>query len=143
MVCFDQTARGRLVGSGYEFSPPPSAEDSRREAGNAERNIGRIKKRLEDDAASWLLLASELEVAPADQAASSAAGAFSIIQPGGAYVFGPGERYPALVSVCFRGHHKTVSFGIESAPLAHVCALVTPTDGEANRGVGTQWTRTR
>jgi hypothetical protein len=52
------------------------------------------------------------------------------------------RRYPALVSGCFRGHHKTVSFGIESAPLAHVSALVTPTDGEANRGVGTQWTRT-
>lgn len=49
------------------FTAAQCREKAAAKLADAEHNIGRIKKRLEDDAAAWLLLASKLEVAPAEE----------------------------------------------------------------------------
>ena len=49
-----------------DFTAAHCREKAAAKLADAERNIGRIKKRLEDDAAAWLLLASKLEVEPAN-----------------------------------------------------------------------------
>ena len=46
-----------------DFTAAQCREKAAAKLADAERNTGRIQKRLEDDAAAWLLLASRLEEA--------------------------------------------------------------------------------
>jgi nitrate reductase assembly molybdenum cofactor insertion protein NarJ len=46
-----------------EFTAAQCREKAADKLAEAERNVGRIKTRLQDDAASWLLLAVRLEAA--------------------------------------------------------------------------------
>jgi nitrate reductase assembly molybdenum cofactor insertion protein NarJ len=44
-----------------DFTATQCREKAAAKLADAERNVGRIKKRLEDEASSWLLLATRLE----------------------------------------------------------------------------------
>jgi hypothetical protein len=47
-----------------DFTADQCREKAADKLADAERNIGRVKKRLQDDAAAWLLLANRLEEGP-------------------------------------------------------------------------------
>jgi hypothetical protein len=57
-----------------DFTADQCRETAALKLADAQRNIGRIKKRLEDDAAAWLLLATKLEVSPAKQSKTALVG---------------------------------------------------------------------
>jgi hypothetical protein len=47
-----------------DFTADQCREKAAEKLADAERNIGRTKKRLQNDAAAWLLLASRIEEVP-------------------------------------------------------------------------------